>query len=105
MGVIVKTFLIKNNDGMKLQGELTLATVGKLFKDSQLIFNSNHNPICLDLSDVSLSDSAGVALLAAWVQSARHDGKQIQLKNIPSQMWATIHVSGLTDILPITNHS
>lgn len=100
MDKIVKTSLIKNTDGMKLQGELTLATVGKLFKESQLIFNSNYNPICLDLSDVSLSDSAGVALLAAWVQSARRQGKQIHFKNIPSQMWATIHVGGLTNILP-----
>jgi phospholipid transport system transporter-binding protein len=97
----MSALLKKNTEGFELKGDLTLATVGNLFANSQLLYQSTANPICLDLHEVNLSDSAGVALLATWVRSIRQQGKQIHLKNIPAQMWATIHVSGLTHILPI----
>ena len=101
----MKSCITQQADGLQLSGELTLATVGQLFKNSSPLLKTMADPIHLDLSAIHLSDSAGVALLAAWVRTVRQQGKEIFLKNIPPQMWATIHVSGLTNILPITNHS
>ncbi len=57
--------------------------------------------IAVDLRDVQRSDSAGVALLLAWMRKAREAQRDIRFLNMPSQMFNIARVSGLDAILPL----
>lgn len=81
-------------------GELTFATVTDLWQQSQSLFNSEQSPILLDLKNVTQSDSAGVALLIAWVRDFKQQDREIFLVNPPEQMQAIIRISGLHNVLP-----
>lgn len=86
---------------LALNGELTLKTVTNLWNISNSFFAETKSPILLDLQNVTQSDSAGVALLIAWVRYVRQQNKEISLINLPAQMSAIINISGLNKILPI----
>jgi len=81
-------------------GDLTFTTVNDLLVASRGVFA----PIAvldIDLADVSCSDSAGLALLIDWMRSAKQKNKNIVFHNIPAQMLAMAHASGLDELLPL----
>jgi phospholipid transport system transporter-binding protein len=55
----------------------------------------------VDLTSVSYSNSAGVALLLDAVREAKKNHKVITLHNIPKDMSDLIRISGLQDVLKI----
>ena len=81
-----------------LQGELNLATVGDLLKESGRLFQ-HQPPDWIDLAGVSHCDSAGVALLVEWLRRARADGRNLQFTNPTSQMLEIIKVTDLDTLL------
>jgi anti-anti-sigma factor len=95
------TFTTEVNGNWLVAGKLNFQTVAALWQSSHLHFQQAMQPICVDLSGVTQSDSASVALLAAWMRQAHNLQKQIYFKNLPPQMQAIMHVSGLEMILPI----
>ncbi len=86
----------------KVSGALTFATVNQLWQQSQSVFTRNSaQKISFDLEAVTQSDSAGVALLLAWIRAAHTKQKQIIFLSLPIQMQAIIKVSGLEGILEV----
>lgn len=55
----------------------------------------------LDLSAVTYSSSAGLALLLDWLRTARQNNKHPHLRDMPADMLALARVSGLEGILPL----
>jgi phospholipid transport system transporter-binding protein len=55
----------------------------------------------VDLSDVTHSDSAGLALLIEWMRQAQQLNKPIRYFNMPAQMLAMAEASGLEELLPL----
>jgi len=49
----------------------------------------------LDLSGVSASDSAGLALIVDWVRTARAKGVALRLHEVPVQLASIADISGL----------
>ena len=93
--------LEERGDGrFALQGELNLATVGALLKESGRLFQ-RQPPSWIDLAGVSHCDSAGVALLVEWLRQARTDGRDLRFVNPPPQMLAIIKVTDLDPLLPL----
>jgi phospholipid transport system transporter-binding protein len=92
--------LIQDNT-LALSGMLNVTTVTRLWEQSQSLLARAATPLCIDLKAVSESDSAGVALLIAWVRDLRAQHKTLQFVHLPEQMRAIMHVSGLDTILPI----
>jgi len=83
-----------------VSGELTFTTVKDLFVSAPVLFA----PIAsleIDLARVMRSDSAGLALLIDWMRSAKQMNKNIVFPNIPAQMLAMAHASGLDELLPL----
>tara|TARA_R110001606_G_scaffold399310_1_gene584715 strand:- start:44909 stop:45214 length:306 start_codon:yes stop_codon:yes gene_type:complete len=81
-------------------GDLTFTTVNNLLVTSRSVFA----PIAtldIDLAAVSCSDSAGLALLIDWIRAAKQQNKSILFHNIPAQMLAIAHTSGLDELLPL----
>ena len=93
--------LEQRGDGQfALQGELNLATVGTLWKESVRLFQ-HQPPAWIDLAGVSHCDSAGVALLVEWLRQARTDGRDLKFANPTPQMQAIIKVTNLDALLPL----
>ena len=59
-------------DGLfRLSGEMTFQTCGRILRESEPAFEE-HTRIEVDLSGVSRTDSAGLALLLEWITWANH---------------------------------
>ena len=87
------------DSGYDLIGNLTYETVPKLF--DQMILEYSESTI-LSLRKVDRVDSAGLALLIEWSCSARKQGKQLVLKDIPTSLRSLIDVSGLEEVLSVS---
>lgn len=91
----------KDESTIFINGDLTLGTVNQLWSHSLPFFSNINTPIYVNLEKVKKGDSAGVALLIAWVRLAQRQNKKVYFVHLPEQMLATIQVSGLTELLPL----
>ena len=51
--------------------------------------------MCIDLVEVNLVDSAGLALLIEWIKQSKQSAATLTFKNIPNQL---ITLAALSDI-------
>jgi len=80
-----------------LSGEMSFATAERILRESESPFEE-HTRIEVDLSGVTMSDSAGLALLLEWVTWANHTVREIRFSGMPSRVLAiakTTEVDGL----------
>ena len=81
-----------------IKGELTYATAAMLLEQSKDKF-ADHAVIKVDMSEVTRSDSAGLALLLEWVNWAKHFVREIRYFNIPRPISAMAEISEVDDML------
>lgn len=90
------------SDGtIRLSGELTLATVGDIFRDCASMWSDGEGPSAVDLAEAGRIDSAGLALLLEWQAQARRRERSLELRNAPDhllQLAALCEASGLLGI-------
>ncbi|MCH7830684.1 MAG: STAS domain-containing protein [Proteobacteria bacterium] len=80
-----------------LSGEMSFDTAERILEASEKPFE-DHTRIEIDLSGVTLSDSAGLALLLEWVTWANHTVREIRFSGMPERVLAiakTTEVDGL----------
>jgi phospholipid transport system transporter-binding protein len=80
-----------------LSGEMSFETAERILQASEKPF-AKHTSIEIDLSGVSMSDSAGLALLLEWVTWANHTVREIRYTGMPERVMAiakTTEVDGL----------
>ncbi|MBK1672523.1 hypothetical protein CKO35_04260 [Ectothiorhodospira shaposhnikovii] len=94
-----ETRLERTPSGIRVTGELTLVTVPGLWKASQSLFESAPGDCRVDLSGVTRSDSAGVALLVAWMKCRGGPGGGMMFSGMPERMKALVAVSDLDGVL------
>ena len=96
----------KQKEGMyAIEGELNMQTVPEISHQLQdLISRHGSESFTLDLSLVSRSDSAGVALLVDAMQNAKKVKSTLLFSNLPQQMQDIAGISGLLDILPLSKN-
>jgi phospholipid transport system transporter-binding protein len=70
-----------------LAGEVTFDTAEKILRASEQPFEE-HTRLEIDLSGVTLSDSAGLALLLEWVTWANHTVREIRYSGMPERVMA-----------------
>lgn len=86
-----------------IEGELNMQTVPEVSKQlSEIMAQSDNDALVFDLSGISRSDSAGVALLVEALQIAKMSQRSVTFSHLPQQMKDIAGVSGLLDILPIS---
>lgn len=76
-----------------IDGDLTFATIDKQTLKSFSFLNGAKD-ITIDLSRVSSTDSAGLALMIEWIKYSRHNRTQLAFKNIPEQLLNLAKLSG-----------
>lgn len=80
-----------------LSGEMSFDTAERILRESEEPFEE-HTQLEIDLSGVTLSDSAGLALLLEWVTWANHTVREIRFTGMPERVLAiakTTEVEGL----------
>ena len=80
-----------------LSGEVTFDTAERILQASEKPFEE-HTRLEVDLSGITMSDSAGLALLLEWVTWANHTVREIRYSGMPERIMAiakTTEVDGL----------
>jgi phospholipid transport system transporter-binding protein len=95
--------LEKNTQGvLQLAGVLSFdAITPRFWQSSSELLTAQPSPVHIDLQKVEQSDSAGVALLIAWMRLLRKHKKEIYFLQVPDQVRAIMRVSGLEQLLAI----
>lgn len=90
----------KNHDEVvKLRGEITFDTVLSLLNATHKLIKTSPRLI-FDLSGVTRSDSAGLALMIDWFRRVRRSKREICFLNPPKQLLAIARVCGVDSFLP-----
>ncbi len=85
-----------------IEGELNMQTVPSLSQQLVKLFPQiEEQNITFDLTSVTRSDSAGVALLVEIIQLAKSSNLNLSFTELPQQMQDIAALSGLLDIFPI----
>lgn len=84
----------------RVEGQLNFATVTRALETSRGLF-AKEQAIRLDLSGVTATDSAGLALLVEWVIRARQGKCQLTYSHVPQQILAIARISDVDTMLPI----
>jgi phospholipid transport system transporter-binding protein len=93
--------LVENDDGSwLLQGELGFASVPSVLQHAGVNM-LGRDQITVDLTGVTRSDSAGLALLVEWLRESELAGNTIKFVNVPAQLLSIARVCGLEDILSL----
>ncbi len=79
-----------------LEGSLTFASIDKQTPKS-FKFLKGMDSICIDLSHVEATDSAGLALMIEWIRLSRMNRVQLRFKNIPDQLLTLAKLSGFDE--------
>jgi len=85
-----------------LSGELDAAHVRQRLHQSTDWFAGDSDDIDIDLSAITRTDSAGLALLLDWLRRARAAQIELTFRDAPPQMRALIDFCALHDILPLS---
>ena len=70
-----------------LAGEMTFDTAERILQASEEPFEE-HTRLEIDLSGVTMGDSAGLALLLEWVTWANHTVREIRFSGMPERVLA-----------------
>jgi phospholipid transport system transporter-binding protein len=87
----------KNNNEFILKGELTYTSIDKNTINS-IAFPEAAGKIILDLSQITKTDSAGLALLVEWKKAALHHHFLLQLENLPEQILMLARLNGVENL-------
>jgi phospholipid transport system transporter-binding protein len=80
-----------------LSGEMTFDTAEQILRASEAPFEE-HTQLEIDLSEVTDSDSAGLALLLEWVTWANHSVREIRFTGVPEKVLA---IARTTEVEPL----
>ena len=83
-----------------LSGDLGFTTVTALWKQGEPLFRGRSgDTLDMDLSGVTDSDSAGLALLVAWLSQARVVGCQLRYTAVPERLLAIARISDVDSLI------
>lgn len=87
---------------LQLSGLLDYRTGPALRKQGRaLIGQSGGEPLAIDCAAVEKSTSVGLALLLAFIRDARSQGRDVQIRNLPTDMRDIARVCELDELLPL----
>ncbi|MDF1763040.1 MAG: STAS domain-containing protein [Oleibacter sp.] len=89
-----------NDVGGRLQGDLTLQTVGDLVEKGARSIQkaTGSNEWCLDLGGVERFSSAGVALILTWLRRCEAANVSMKLVQPPKDLNAIVELCGLNEV-------
>jgi phospholipid transport system transporter-binding protein len=90
--------IVEEKNRLIVSGELNFETVAVLWKQSlPLLVKYPH--INIDLSQITSSNSAGLALLLEWLKYGKRENKVITFSGIPQQLQSLAAIAGVDLII------
>ena len=80
-----------------ISGDMNFDTAEKILRASEVPFEE-HTQLEIDLSEVTDTDSAGLALLLEWVTWANHSVREISFTGVPEKLKA---IARTTEVEPL----
>lgn len=91
--------LTDDGDGhFSLSGEMSFATVESILRESESLFEQ-HTRLEVDLSGITKTDSAGLALLLEWITWANHTVREIRFLEMPERITAIAKTTEVESLL------
>ncbi len=91
--------LTDDGDGrFSLSGEMSFKTVESILRESEALFEQ-HTRLEVDLSGVTKTDSAGLALLLEWITWANHTVREIRYLEMPERITAIAKTTEVESLL------
>jgi len=81
-----------------LKGRMSFDTAGDILRESEALFEP-HTLLEVDLSEVSYTDSAGLALLLEWITWANHTVREIRFTGMPEKITAIARTTEVDNLL------
>ncbi len=81
-----------------LSGKMTFQTAGRLLRESEELFEE-HTRLEMDLSGVTETDSAGLALMLEWITWANHTVREIRFVGTPEKIDAIAKTTEVENLL------
>lgn len=95
----VKPSLVRSGTGqVALKGDLTLNTVTDLIDAGQAAVRDADGTLSIDLSQVGVFSSAGVALLLNWLRLAETERVALSVVSPPADMQAIVALCDLDEL-------
>lgn len=92
--------LVVNENTLTLAGEISFYTVNTILVEGRKALGElSTGKAVLDLSAVTKTDSAGLALVVDWIRAAKQRGSELQIVGVSPQLADIARVSGLDDFL------
>ena len=88
----------KGDGHFVLAGEMSFDTAERILRVSERPFE-DHTRLEIDLSGVTMSDSAGLALLLEWVTWANHTVREIRFSGMPERVLAIAQTTEVDALL------
>ena len=88
----------RGNGHFALSGSMSFHTAADILRDSEDLFDE-HTLIEVDLSGVTHTDSAGLALVLEWITWANHTVREIRFKAMPARIDAIAKTTEVDDLL------
>ncbi len=92
------TFTRRDTRSYGVQGAMTFESVPDLWRQSVEIF-PDEAVFQIDLTQVTHTDSAGLALLVEWLREGARRGARIELLNPPAQMLVLAGAANVEQVL------
>jgi len=83
----------------RVSGVLDAVTVPKLLQESTERLKAAGEELLIDLSAVTESDSAGLALLIEWLRLARRRNQRVRFTNVAGQILALARISEVEELI------
>lgn len=82
----------------RVEGDLTFDTVSTLHRQSVSWFGTGAEQVVLDFANAGRTDSAGIALMLEWIETASTRGQRLTLDNLPKQIGQFVEINGLGEL-------
>lgn len=94
-------FTARDKGVFEVAGRLTFQTVPQFLTYTDKWLQGGAGKVSIDMHGVTLTDSAGLALMIEWLEMARAAKHEIVFTNIPEQMRDLIRVNGLQQVFAL----
>jgi phospholipid transport system transporter-binding protein len=91
--------LVAGDGRIAAEGPLTFATARRACALGEPLFASSGTALEVDCGGITTSDSAGLAVLLAWLGTARRAGCKLRYTRLPSGLAALARISEVEEFL------
>lgn len=85
---------------VQLGGELDIATADQAYAYLRDVVDNQHEPVTIDLANLTFCDAAGLGVLARVAVHARHCGRSLTLTAARPSLLRIMRITGMDEAFP-----